>query len=83
MSDQDITENIIWKNRFARDREKKRKNNIAPCEVGKTCKYHRIMAQLLWKRVICSEKVLSSIYLRYSPSANTTNAVLFFLHVDM
>lgn len=32
----------------------------------------------MWKRVICSEKVLSSIYLRYSPSANTTNALLFF-----
>lgn len=28
-----------------RERQKKRKNNIAPCEVGKTCKYHRIMAQ--------------------------------------
>lgn len=44
MSEQDITENILWKNHFVRDR-KKRKNNIAPCEVGKTCKYHRIMAQ--------------------------------------
>lgn len=25
MSEQDITENILWKNHFARDREKKRK----------------------------------------------------------